>query len=223
MSKFLKGLKYFFCGRWLPKWVISPYYPAKLINYHGQLIDVSGYFDMVVSGTGLERWGIKDDTRVFVKQLSFEEKNNLEKHPVVMVQSSDAYWFECDKSLKKFCGYIDICPSEKDDVSSEIWEHAQDVSTMMLYPDYNRDIDGYSQYYTLNHPSLAGINRMQFIKLCQDTLSQIIKAQNSKNSTYNYNYHHMSIVCACYNAAYDYKIVPTELIIGKAKYVVCND
>ena len=221
MRRFLKGLRYFFSGNWIPRFTIEDdEYDRKFVKINGVTKDVSHYTEVTVNGTGIERWNIKDGARLFIRPIDEEEKNNIEKHPIVMIIESGAYWFECDKALKKFCGYIDICPSEKDDVSSEIWKHARDTSTMMLYPDYDCDIDGYSRFYTLNHPSLAGINRMQFIKLCQDTLSNVIRTINNNKDTAPFNYHHMSIVCACYNAAYDYMIVPTESISGKAEYVI---
>lgn len=226
IKKFWKGLKHLLSDDWIAKWAITDGSSTRYVNINGERKDVSNYTEAVVKGTGMTRWGIKDGARLFIRPFKDDkEKHDISMRPVVMIVESGAYWFECDRALKKFSGYIDIWPEGSDTVSSEIWEHAQDTSTFMLHPDFNYDINEYSRYYTLNHPSLPGINRMQFIKLCQDTLSSVIRTiHNNQNRSGErpFDYHHMAIVCVCYNAAYDYMIVPTESIHGIAEYVITD-
>ena len=220
MKKFWQGLKHFLNDNWLSRWTISDGGRTRYVIINGERKDVSNYTEVIVSGTGMTRWGICDGARLFIRPMTDNEKFCIDKRPVVMIVESGAYWFECDKTLKKFVNYIDIWPDGSKDVSEEIWQHAADTGTFMLQPDYDYDINEYSRYYTLNHSILPGINRLQFITLCQNTLRNVVR--NIHNNGRTFDYHHMSVVCACYNAAYDYMIVPTESIQGCAEYVVTD-
>ena len=220
MKKFWQGLKHFLNDNWLSRWEFVDRTSSKYVIIDGKRKDVSNYTELVVKGTGMERWGISDGTRLFMRSMKDEEKKNIEKRPILMIVESGAYWYECDKALKKFVGYIDIWPESSKKISEEIWEHKEDDSTFILRPDYDYDINEFSRYYTLNHSILPGINRMQFITLCQNTLRDIVK--NDYYEGRLLDYHQMSIVCACYGSAYEYMIIPTENIIGKAEYVITD-
>ena len=174
------------------------------------------YEPMTVQGTGLSIYGILDDSDVIVQKLTDEEKFNIDKRPIVAIQESGEYFYENNNtSLKKFVSYIDICPESAKSYSKDVTEHAQDVSTFVLPHSYDIDPSGFSLFYSLNHSILKGIKRMEFIQLCTLTLQKMIRDK----SVTDYNFHQMSIVCACYSGVMNYQIIPTEFIKGRVRFL----
>ena len=178
------------------------------------------YESMVVQGTGLSIYGILEDSDVIVRKLTDEEKFNIDKRPIVAIQESGEYFYENNNtSLKKFVSYIDICPESAKSYSKDVTEHAQDASTFVLPHSYDIDTSGFSLFYSLNHSILKGIKRMEFIQLCTLTLQKMIRDK----SVTNYNFHQMSIVCACYSGVMNYQIIPTEFIKGRVRFLISTE
>ena len=177
------------------------------------------YEPMTVQGTGLSIYGIPEDSDVIVRKLTDEEKFNIDKRPIVAIQESGEYFYENNTSLKKFVSYIDICPESAKSYSKDVTKHAQDASTFVLPHSYDIDPSGFSLFYSLNHSILKGINRMEFIQLCTLTLQKIIRDK----SVTDYNFHQMSIVCACYSGVMNYQIIPTEFIKGRVRFLISTD
>ena len=177
------------------------------------------YESMTVQGTGLSIYGIPEDSDVIVRKLTDEEKFNIDKRPIVAIQESGEYFYENNTSLKKFVSYIDICPESAKSYSKDVTEHAQDASTFVLSHSYDIDPSGFSLFYSLNHSILKGIKRMEFIQLCTLTLQKMIRDK----SVTDYNFHQMSIVCACYSGVMNYQIIPTEFIKGKVRFLISTE
>ena len=178
------------------------------------------YESMTVQGTGLSIYGILEDSDVIVRKLTDEEKFNIDKRPIVAIQESGEYFYENNNtSLKKFVSYIDICPESAKSYSKDVTEHAQDASTFVLPHSYDIDPSGFSLFYSLNHSILKGIKRMEFIQLCTLTLQKMIRDK----SVTDYNFHQMSIVCACYSGVMNYQIIPTEFIKGRVRFLISTD
>ena len=177
------------------------------------------YESMTVQGTGLSIYGILDDSDVIVQKLTDEDKFNIDKRPIVAIQESGEYFYENNTSLKKFVSYIDICPESAKSYSKDVTEHAQDASTFVLPHSYDIDPSGFSLFYSLNHSILKGIKRMEFIQLCTLTLQKMIRDK----SVTNYNFHQMSIVCACYSGVMNYQIIPTEFIKGRVRFLISTE
>ena len=177
------------------------------------------YEPMTVQGTGLSIYGILDDSDVIVQKLTDEEKFNIDKRPIVAIQEFGEYFYENNISLKKFVSYIDICPESAKSYSKDVTEHAQDASTFVLPHSYDIDPSGFSLFYSLNHSILKGIKRMEFIQLCTLTLQKMIRDK----SVTNYNFHQMSIVCACYSGVMNYQIIPTEFIKGRVRFLISTE
>ena len=93
-----------------------------------------------------------------------------------------------------------------------------DTNAFVLPHSYDIDPSGFNTFYSENHLSLVGINRMEFIQLCTLTLQKILK----DNSISKINFHQMSIVCACYSSVMNYQIIPTESIQSKIKFIIRN-
>ena len=177
------------------------------------------YESMVVQGTGLSIYGIPEDSDVIVQKLTDEDKFNIDKRPIVAIQESGDCFYENKTSLKKFVSYIDICPESAKSYSKDVIEHAQDASTFVLPHSYDIDPSGFSLFYSLNHSILKGIKRMEFIQLCTLTLQKMIRDK----SVTNYNFHQMSIVCACYSGVMNYQIIPTEFIKGRVRFLISTE
>ena len=177
------------------------------------------YEPMTVQGTGLSIYGIPEDSDVIVRKLTDEEKFNIDKRPIVAIQESGEYFYENNTSLKKFVSYIDICPESAKSYSKDVTEHAQDASTFVLPHSYDIDPSGFSLFYSLNHSILKGIKRMEFIQLCTLTLQKMIRDK----SVTNYDFHQMSIVCACYSGVMNYQIIPTEFIKGRVRFLISTE
>ena len=177
------------------------------------------YESMVVQGTGLSIYGIPEDSDVIVQKLTDEDKFNIDKRPIVAIQESGEYFYENKTSLKKFVSYIDICPESAKSYSKDVTEHAQDASTFVLPHSYDIDPSGFSLFYSLNHSILKGIKRMEFIQLCTLTLQKMIRDK----SVTNYNFHQMSIVCACYSGVMNYQVIPTEFIKGRVRFLISTE
>ena len=177
------------------------------------------YEPMTVQGTGLSIYGIPEDSDVIVRKLTDEEKFNIDKRPIVAIQESGEYFYENNTSLKKFVSYIDICPESAKSYSKDVTEHAQDASTFVLPHSYDIDPSGFSLFYSLNHSILKGIKRMEFIQLCTLTLQKMIRDK----SVTDYNFHQMSIVCACYSGVMNYQIIPTEFIKGRVRFLISTE
>ena len=177
------------------------------------------YEPMTVQGTGLSIYGIPEDSDVIVRKLTDEEKFNIDKRPIVAIQESGEYFYENNTSLKKFVSYIDICPESAKSYSKDVTEHAQDASTFVLPHSYDIDPSGFSLFYSLNHSILKGIKRMEFIQLCTLTLQKMIRDE----SVTDYNFHQMSIVCACYSGVMNYQIIPTEFIKGRVRFLISTN
>ena len=177
------------------------------------------YEPMTVQGTGLSIYGILEDCDVIVRKLTDEEKFNIDKRPIVAIQESGECFYENNTSLKKFVSYIDICPGSAKSYSKDVTEHAQDASTFVLPHSYDIDPSGFSLFYSLNHSILKGIKRMEFIQLCTLTLQKMIRDK----SVTNYNFHQMSIVCACYSGVMNYQIIPTEFIRGRVRFLISTE
>ena len=177
------------------------------------------YEPMTVQGTGLSIYGIPEDSDVIVRKLTDEEKFNIDKRPIVAIQESGECFYENNTSLKKFVSYIDICPESAKSYSKDVTEHAQDASTFVLPHSYDIDPSGFSLFYSLNHSILKGIKRMELIQLCTLTLQKMIRDK----SVTNYNFHQMSIVCACYSGVMNYQIIPTEFIKGRVRFLISTE
>ena len=178
------------------------------------------YEPMTVQGTGLSIYGIPEDSDVIVRKLTDEEKFDIDKRPIVAIQESGECFYENNNtSLKKFVSYIDICPESAKSYSKDVTEHAQDASTFVLPHSYDIDSSGFSLFYSLNHSILKGINRMEFIQLCTLTLQKMIRDK----SVTDYNFHQMSIVCACYSGVMNYQIIPTEFIKGRVRFLISTE
>ena len=177
------------------------------------------YESMTVQGTGLSIYGILEDSDVIVRKFTDGEKFDIDKRPIVAIQESGEYFYENNTSLKKFVSYIDICPESAKSYSKDVTEHAQDASTFILPHSYDIDPSGSSLFYSLNHSILKGINRMEFIQLCTLTLKKMIRDK----SVTDYNFHQMSIVCACYSGVMNYQIIPTEFIKGRVRFLISTD
>ena len=178
------------------------------------------YESMTVQGTGLSIYGIPEDSDVIVRKLTDEEKFDIDKRPIVAIQESGECFYENNNtSLKKFVSYIDICPESAKSYSKDVTEHAQDASTFVLPHSYDIDSSGFSLFYSLNHSILKGINRMEFIQLCTLTLQKMIRDK----SVTDYNFHQMSIVCACYSGVMNYQIIPTEFIKGRVRFLISTE
>lgn len=177
------------------------------------------YESMTVQGTGLSIYGIPEDSDVIVRKLTDEEKFNIDKRPIVAIQESGECFYENNTSLKKFVSYIDICPESAKSYSKDVTEHAQDASTFVLPHSYDIDPSGFSLFYSLNHSILKGIKRMEFIQLCTLTLQKMIRDK----SVTDYNFHQMSIVCACYSGVMNYQIIPTEFIKGRVRFLISTE
>ena len=177
------------------------------------------YESMTVQGTGLSIYGILEDSDVIVQKLTDEEKFNIDKRPIVAIQESGECFYENNTSLKKFVSYIDICPESAKSYSKDVTEHAQDASTFVLPHSYDIDPSGFSLFYSLNHSILKGIKRMEFIQLCTLTLQKMIRDK----SVTDYNFHQMSIVCACYSGVMTYQIIPTEFIKGRVRFLISTE
>ena len=177
------------------------------------------YESMTVQGTGLSIYGILEDSDVIVRKLTDEEKFNIDKRPIVAIQESGECFYENNTSLKKFVSYIDICPESAKSYSKDVTEHAQDASTFVLPHSYDIDPSGFSLFYSLNHSILKGINRMEFIQLCTLTLQKMLRDK----SVTDYNFHQMSIVCACYSGVMNYQIIPTEFIKGRVSFLISTE
>ena len=177
------------------------------------------YEPMTVQGTGRSIYGIPEDSDVIVRKLTDEEKFDIDKRPIVAIQESGEYFYENNTSLKKFVSYIDICPESAKSYSKDVTEHAQDASTFVLPHSYDIDPSGFSLFYSLNHSILKGIKRMEFIQLCTLTLQKMIRDK----SVTDYNFHQMSIVCACYSGVMNYQIIPTEFIKGRVRFLISTE
>ena len=177
------------------------------------------YESMTVQGTSLSIYGIPEDSDVIVRKLTDEEKFNIDKRPIVAIQESGECFYENNTSLKKFVSYIDICPESAKSYSKDVTEHAQDASTFVLPHSYDIDPSGFSLFYSLNHSILKGIKRMEFIQLCTLTLQKMIRDK----SVTDYNFHQMSIVCACYSGVMNYQIIPTEFIKGRVRFLISTE
>ena len=192
----------------------------RYIMYDGEKIRLDEtYESMTVQGTGLSIYGIPEDSDVIVRKLTDEEKFNIDKRPIVAIQESGEYFYENNTSLKKFVSYIDICPESAKSYSKDVTEHAQDASTFVLSHSYDIDPSGFSLFYSLNHSILKGIKRMEFIQLCTLTLQKMIRDK----SVTDYNFHQMSIVCACYSGVMNYQIIPTEFIKGRVRFLISTE
>ena len=199
---------------------INKYYSFMYIMCDGEKIRLDEtYESMVVQGTGLSIYGIPEDSDVIVRKLTDEEKFNIDKRPIVAIQESGEYFYENNTSLKKFVSYIDICPESAKSYSKDVTEHAQDASTFVLPHSYDIDPSGFSLFYSLNHSILKGIKRMEFIQLCTLTLQKMIRDK----SVTDYNFHQMSIVCACYSGVMNYQIIPTEFIKGRVRFLISTE
>ena len=160
-----------------------------------------------------------DDSDVIVVKLTNEEKFSIDERPVVAIQESGEYFYENNTSLKKFVSYIDICPESAKSYSKDVTEHALDPSTFVLPHSYDIDPSEFSLFYSLNHSILKGIDRMEFIQLCTFTLQKMIRDK----SVTDYNFHQMSIVCACYSGVMNYQIIPREVIKGRVRFLISTE
>lgn len=180
-----------------------------------------GYVRMNASGSGLSVFGINDGSELIVRRLDGEHKFRIDKSPIVLVSETGDRYFENASSFFKFKSYVDVLPETGSSYSRDVMEHVNDPSVFLLGHPYDIDPSGFSNFYTLNHPSLKGIQRMQFIQLCMAEVKRILYAGGEKRV--GFDVHRMSVVCTCYGNVMNYRIIPTESIFGVVEFVIADD
>lgn len=153
------------------------------------------YTMKTVSGSGLSLWGFTDGSELIMRCLNDDERQTIDTKPIVSIRESGAYYFETDTTLKKFVAYIDIRPEHGDEITA------------------------YSRFYTMNHSILKGINRMEFIQLCTDTLRRLVRDNNVSTM----DVHRMTVVCSCFGGIMNYQVVPSETIVARADFIISDD
>lgn len=182
----------------------------------GKYASVDGVIPLYVQGSGLSRWDIRDSDVIYIEPLKEDDRNTLDRYPAILVEVSSE--FKTEMRMKKFCGYIDINSKYVDDICTDIVDKRANRQMFVGLPNYDYDIYGYRKYWSKNKKHLLGITRDEFTKLCVKKLCQLIR----DNQLSVGNPHHMAIICVCYRDRFEYDIIFTNQILGKAKYRLCN-
>lgn len=177
---------------------------------------VKGLIPIYIEGSGVSKWDIRDGDVVYIKPLNKLDRDTFEGYPVIIVEMHEDV--KPELRIKKFCGYIDINSKYVNEISTEISEKRKNQNVSVGLPNYDYDIYGYRKYWSKHKKHLSGITRDEFTMLCMKKLCQLIRNEQLTTG----DPHHMAIVCVCYVDRYEYDIVFTNQILGKAKYRLCN-
>lgn len=200
------------------EWFANAFIPRSgMIHLEGKYYaSVDGLIPLYVNGSGISKWDIRDGDVIYIEPLTKFDSETFEHYPVVLVEMHDD--LKNEVRMKKFCGYIDINSKYVDDISTDIIEKRKNQHIATGLPDYDYDIYGYRKYWSKNKKHLSGITRDEFTMLCMKKLCQLIR----NNQLTDGDPHRMAIICVCYSDRYEYDIVFTNQILGKAKYRLCN-
>lgn len=122
-----------------------------IININGVRIDVSKDSKMLVNGNSMKHYHIYNGQRIYVKEMSEEEKNEIKRFPVLVFHIVDGIKGDAKYKLRKFVGYV------ANDNFKELYQAHQDrikvpVETFIeqCTPKYNKLREKYSEKFVLS-------------------------------------------------------------------------
>lgn len=121
------------------------------ININGVRIDVSKELKMLVNGNSMKHYHIYNGQRIYVKEMSEEEKSEIKRFPVLVFHIVNGIEGDAKYKLRKFVGYV------TDDNFKELYMTLQDrikipIETFIeqCSPKYNKLRNTYTEKFVLS-------------------------------------------------------------------------
>lgn len=121
------------------------------ININGVRIDVSKELKMLVNGNSMKHYHIYNGQRIYVKEMSEEEKSEIKRFPVLVFHIVNGMKGDAKYKLRKFVGYV------TDDNFKELYMTLQDrikipIETFIeqCSPKYNKLRNTYTEKLVLS-------------------------------------------------------------------------